>query len=290
MKNSSSGFTPPQPDQRRGVKSDLDYPKISIVTPSLNQARFLEDTICSILSQGYPNLEYIVIDGGSTDGSVDIIKKYEKSLSFWSSAKDQGQANAINKGLRMISGEIWSFLCSDDTLAPRALEKIVAAFRRHPDADVVYGNCNFINENNLVTRVKKPGAYDRKRMLRGNYLYQPAVFARSEVLRRYGYLDESLRFSMDYEFWLRFTAGDRFIYIDEPIANYRLHAHSKTIHDTLKMVREMVPVKKKHGLGWRADWIYWNFLIWGRHYYRAKRFYFNWLAERKEESKAREKR
>jgi glycosyltransferase involved in cell wall biosynthesis len=168
------------------MKSESEYPKISIVTPSLNQAGFLEDTICSVLSQEYPNLEYIVIDGGSTDGSVDIIKKYEKNIFFWSSAKDQGQASAINKGLRMISGKIWSFLCSDDTYAPHALNKIVNAFHCHPAAEVVYGNCNFINDNNLVTRVKKPGSYDRNKMLKNNYLYQPAVFARSEVLQRYG--------------------------------------------------------------------------------------------------------
>ena len=100
------------------MTSELACPKISIVTPSLNQAGFLEQTICSVLDQGYPNLEYIIIDGGSTDGSVDIIKKYEKRIHFWSSARDQGQADAINKGLRMISGKIWSFLCSDDTYSP----------------------------------------------------------------------------------------------------------------------------------------------------------------------------
>jgi glycosyltransferase involved in cell wall biosynthesis len=272
------------------MKSGSEYPRISIVTPSLNQASFLEDTICSVLRQGYPNLEYIVIDGGSTDGSVDIIKKYEKSICFWSSAKDQGQASAINKGLRMISGEIWSFLNSDDTYSPDALNRIVRAFHGHPDAEVVYGNCNFINENNLITRVKKPGPYNRKKMLKNNYLYQPAVFARSEVLQRYGFFDESLRFSMDYEYWLRFDNDKRFVYIDEPIANYRLHASSKTIHDTVKMMREMVAVKKKYGMGVRADWIYWNFFVWGRHYYRAKRYFFNWLAEKKAESESREKR
>lgn len=274
------------PDQRCGMKSELDFPKISIVTPSLNQADFLEQTICSVLEQGYPNLEYIIIDGGSTDGSVNIIKKYETRIHFWSSAGDHGQADAINKGLRMISGEIWSFLCSDDTYSPNALERIAAAFRRHPEAEVVYGNCNFINENNLVTRVKKPGLYDRKKMLRGNYLYQPAAFARSAVLKRYGFFDESLRYSMDYEYWLRFAPDSRFVYIEEPIANYRLHASSKTIHDTLKMMKEMVPVKKKYGAGGRADWTYWNFLVWGQYYYRAKRIYFNWLAEKKGGSRA----
>ena len=271
------------------MNKGLEYPKVSIVTPSLNQAGFLEDTIRSVLNQEYPNLEYIIIDGGSTDGSVDIIKKYEKNIHFWLSEKDNGQAHAINKGLRMISGKIWSFLCSDDTYDPDALSRIVNAFHRHPAAQVVYGNCNFINENNLVTRVKKPGAYDRKKMLKGNYLYQPAVFARADVLQCYGYFDESLRFSMDYEYWLRFADREAFVYIDEPIANYRLHASSKTMGSTLKMMKEMVAVKKKHGLGARADWIYWNFLFLGQHYYRAKRFYFNWLAEKKAADKAWEK-
>ena len=95
---------------------------------------------------------------------------------------------------------------------------------------------------------------------------------------------------MDYEYWLRFDHDNRFVYIDEPIANYRLHASSKTIRDTLKMMKEMVAVKKKHGMGVCADWIYWNFFIWGQYYYRAKRFYFNWLAEKKAEFEAGEKR
>jgi len=260
--------------------SSTGYPKVSIVTTSLNQARFLEQTIRSVLEQKYPNLEYIIIDGGSTDGSIDIIKKYEKRIHFWLSEKDSGQAHAINKGLRMISGDIWSFLGSDDTYEPQALQKIVNAFQKNPAAAVIYGNCNFIDEDGLVTRVKKPGPYIRKKMLRSNYLCQPATFVTIAKLHQYGFLDETLRFSMDYEYWLRFDKRESFVYIDESIANYRLHSSSKTMGSTLKMIKEMVSVKKKYGAGFRADWRYWNFFVWGQYYYRAKRIYFGWLAKK----------
>lgn len=257
-------------------------PRISIVTPSFNQAPYLEITIRSVIEQNYPDLEYIIIDGGSTDGSVDIIRKYEKYVNAWVSEPDRGQAHALNKGLRMISGEIWGWLCSDDTLAPGALEKISRAFAADPNAAVIYGNCNFIDEKGRVTREKKPGPFSRSRLMRNNFLYQPATFARSDCLKKYGFLDESLHYAMDYEFWLRFDPGERISYLNEWIADYRLHLSSKTMGDTLEMVKEMTQVKKKYGAGFRADWTYGNFLVWGIHYYRWKRRFFAWMARMKD--------
>jgi glycosyltransferase involved in cell wall biosynthesis len=256
--------------------------KISVITPSLNQGGFLEDAIASVINQQYPRLEYIIIDGASTDGSVEIIKKYEAFLSCWVSEADTGQSVAINKGLRRASGDVWTWLCADDTYQPGALDKIARAFEQHGTAQVIYGNTNFIDDAGRVTRIKKPGPYCRIKLLQNNYLYQPAVFVRRQALLRYGDLDEALHYGMDYEYWLRFASADEFVYIDEDIANYRLHAGSKTVRHTAPMVREMTAIKKKYGAGFRADWDYANFLLWGLAYYRVKRKLFGWLARMKD--------
>lgn len=255
--------------------------KISVITPSFNQGNFIEDAIVSVINQQYPHFEYIIIDGASTDNSVEIIKKYEAFLSCWISEADSGQSAAINKGLRRASGDVWTWLCSDDTYQPGALEKIACAFKQHSMAQVVYGNCNFTDDAGRVTRIKKPGPFGRDKLLKNNYLYQPAVFVRREMLEQYGYLDESLHYGMDYEYWLRFAPSEAFVYIDEDIANYRLHAGSKTIRHTRPMMREMARIKKRYGQGVRADWAYLNFLVWGLAYYRSKRLLFDLLARLK---------
>lgn len=266
-----------------GVMHPMDNKplKLSVITPSFNQGSFLEAAITSVLDQGYPRLEYIIIDGASTDGSVEIIKKYQEFLSCWVSEADTGQSAAINKGLQRASGDVWTWLCADDTYQPGSLDKIAGAFEQHSMAQVVYGNCNFTDSAGRVTRIKKPGPYCRKKLLQNNYLYQPAVFVRSQALLRYGYLDEALHYGMDYEYWLRFASEDEFVYIDEDIANYRLHAGSKTIRQTRPMMKEMARIKKRYGQGLRADWEYLNFLVWGLAYYRSKRLLFDWLARLK---------
>jgi glycosyltransferase involved in cell wall biosynthesis len=255
-------------------------PRISIVTPSLNQARFLDETIDSVLSQGYSNLEYLVIDGGSEDGSIEIIKRYSRYLYYWVSEKDRGQTDAINKGLKLCTGDYWSFICSDDSYTPGAFRLCVEYFEDGL-TDVLYGDCNLTNENGIVTRVKYPGDFARTRLLRGNFLFQPAMFLRRWILQQHGYFDACLQYAMDYEFWLRISESAQFTHVPHVLANYRLHAASKSMKATLGQNREGRLVKKKYGAGLEADWDYWRFRIVGHHLYAAKRKWFEILSHRK---------
>lgn len=139
--------TKPLFDEKIILNKAPSWPKISIVTPSYNQAEFLERTILSVLNQNYPNLEYIIIDGGSTDGSVEIIKKFEKYLAYWVSEKDNGQTNAINKGFKISSGEILAWLNADDTYLRHTISRVVNYFQKYPQIDLIYGNAHLINKN-----------------------------------------------------------------------------------------------------------------------------------------------
>lgn len=239
---------------------------------------FLDATIKSVLDQGYPSLDYVVIDGGSKDGSAELIRKYSDRLSFWVSEPDHGQTEAINKGLRRTTGELWAYICSDDTYEPDTFSRVVAAFDR-TGADVIFGNCNFINSQGEVTRHKKPGPFDRARLLRNNYLFQPSVFLKRWILDEYGFFDESLNYSMDYEYWVRISKIARFAYVDDTYSNYRLHPHSKSMSAIHGMNREGRVVKKKYGVGIAADIEFVRFKFLGAPLYRAKRWFFDRLAK-----------
>ncbi|MCF7804250.1 MAG: glycosyltransferase [Candidatus Marinimicrobia bacterium] len=255
-----------------------ELPKISIITPSFNQGEFIEKTIQSVINQDYSNTEYIVIDGGSSDSTVEIIEQYEKHITYWISEPDTGQSNAINKGLKKATGEIWAYLCSDDTYNEGVLQSVATVFQENPNCDLIYGGCNFINENNIVTRVKRPGEFNRKKLLMGNYLYQPSVFLRTNIFQRFGLFSEELNYSMDYEYWLRISKEANFCYIDKILSNYRLHTNSKSMDQIVSMVRESSKVRKRYGAGWRADLDYILFVMWGQHYYRFKRRFFEWIS------------
>ncbi len=257
--------------------ASIPKPRISVVTPSLDQGAFLEQTITSVLDQGYDNLEYIVIDGCSKDNSVEIVRKYAHRLAYWISEPDDGQTQAINKGLRRITGDIWAFLASDDTYEPGALQTVADAFA-DPDVDVVYGNCHYINAHGIVTRTKKPGSFDRTHLLRDNCIYQPSVFLRRTVLERFGYLDESLRYSMDYEYWIRISNGIRARYVDAVLSNYRLHLESKSMGSVLAMSAESRGVKHKYGVGLSADVHHWWFSLVGVRMYNLRRLLFDRIA------------
>jgi glycosyltransferase involved in cell wall biosynthesis len=252
--------------------------KISIVTPSLNQGRFLEETIVSVVSQDYPQLEYAIVDGGSTDDSVDIIRRYEGKLSYWVSEKDNGQSEAINKGLVRISGDIWGFLCSDDTYEPGTFSRVNAAFGES-GADVVYGNCNFINGEGVITRRKSPGPFNRQKLLRGNYIYQPSVFLRKWILEEFGFFDDRLRYAMDYEYWVRISSRAKFWFLNETLSNYRLHPNSKSMHSIHGMNEESREIKHRYGVGLPADIQYLRFKYIGGTLYRLRRRLFDFLAK-----------
>ncbi len=208
-------------------------PRISIITPSYNQGQFIEQTIQSVLSQDYPDLEYIVMDGGSTDETLSILRKYEGKL-LWISEKDRGQSHAINKGLRMASGEVIAFLNSDDLYEPGALLAVGEFFARHPQAFWVTGKCRIINQQGReirrwITRYKnfwlRLGIYPVLYVL--NYISQPATFWRREVVEEIGYLDEDLHYAMEYDYWLRIGQRFRLWFIPKYLARFRIHPSSK---------------------------------------------------------------
>ena len=175
------------------------WPRFSVVTPSLNQGEFIEETIRSVLLQGHANLEYIVIDGGSSDNSVETIQKYEPWIKFWVSESDRGQSHAINKGFRRATGPILGWLNSDDTYTKGALQKACDGFVQAPDAALVYGICNSIDIDGDFTGQKVPGPLDLTRLVSEVYFWQPAVFMRTTAIRDLGYLDEDLHIGMDTE-------------------------------------------------------------------------------------------
>jgi len=209
--------------------------KISIITPSYNQAEFIERTIQSVLNQkGNFELEYIVIDGKSTDGTLSILKKYEKRLK-WISEKDQGQTDAINKGLRMATGEIVAFLNSDDTYISGTLQKVANLFQQNSQTMWTYGKCKIINENDqeilhFITKIKNflLKHYSYFKLLCINFISQPATFWRHEAIQKIGLLDTKQHYVMDYEYWLRL--GEKFTpkVINSDLANFRRYTTSKS--------------------------------------------------------------
>jgi glycosyltransferase involved in cell wall biosynthesis len=221
---------------------------ISIVTPSYNQAAYIEETMQSVLSQEYPELEYIVVDGGSTDGTVDIIKKYENKISWWVSEKDKGQTDAINKGFARAKGDVLAWLNSDDTYEPGAVAAAAKYLREHPTVGMVYGDCNFINQyGNIIGRFG--AAQTNYRLIRQGYVHIPqqTMFFRADLWKQVGPLDPSFYFAMDYDLWTRISARSEIKYVPQTWANFRLHTSGKTIMADDRCWPEMVRVHYRDG-------------------------------------------
>lgn len=213
-------------------------PVVSIVTPSFNQGAFLEETILSVISQDYPFVEYLIVDGGSSDCSIDIIKKYQNKISYWVSEKDNGQANAINKGWKMSRGEIIAFLNSDDTYQPGIIEKVVEAFEKNPDWGMLYGDGARINEQGELIDYQKAIPYDIERELYCNSIIQPTVFIRRSIVEKVGWLDESSLVAIDYDYWMRIASLEIPIGVLDGVylANSRMHALTKTSMQTMQLL------------------------------------------------------
>ena len=216
-----------------------EWPRITIVIPSYNQGRFIEETIRSILLQRYPDLELIVMDGASADETVEILRSYEPWLAHWVSEKDRGQTHAINKGLERATGEIFAYLNSDDVYTPGALFAVARAFAAHPEADVVYGQCVYMTETGEETftvqgSVTDFASYLRiwERLARHEFLTQPEVFCRRAAVAEVGGFREELRSVMDFEMWLRLLARDKhFLALPLPLAKFRTYAAQKSSVD-----------------------------------------------------------
>lgn len=229
---------------------------VSIVTPSYNQARFLDSAIQSVLSQDYQPIEYIIIDGGSTDGSREIIQRYADRLASWVSEPDRGQTEALNKGFARASGEILAWLNSDDAYLPHAVSQAVAYLHAHPRAGMVYGDANLIDEAGKVIG-KFPAAQTDYRRLRRGYVHIPqqAAFFRASLWQQVGPLDPTFYFAMDYDLWVRLARISELHYLPRPWASFRLHGSGKTRLSDDRCWPEMLRVHQREGGSW-LSWLY----------------------------------
>jgi glycosyltransferase involved in cell wall biosynthesis len=222
----------------------MNYPKISIITPSFNQGQYIEQTILSVISQGYLNLEYIIIDGGSTDQTVDILKKYEKHLAGWVSEPDRGQSHAINKGLARATGEVFNWLNSDDLLAPGSLHAIGGQFSR-ADTRVLCGYCRiFEDQTGNTVRLDRMGIKENaEETVLNHKMNQPSTFFRLDAIRQLGGVNENLHFVMDLDLWIRYLLTHGLAGVktsEEVLSDFRLHQESKTVGATTRMENEEV--------------------------------------------------
>jgi len=227
----------------------MTLPLVSIVTPSFNQARFLERTIRSTLEQNYPRLEYFVMDGGSSDGSLEIIQRYAPRLSGWVSAADKGQTDAINQGFARANGEIFAWLNSDDTYNPGAIAEAVDFLQKNPEVGLVYADAAFIDENDRPLGRFPAAQTDYARLRRGYvHIPQQAAFWRASLWKQVGPLDPSFYFAMDYDLWVRLARLAPLRYLPGKVwANFRLHSGGKTIAADDRCWPEMLRVHYRDG-------------------------------------------
>ena len=249
--------------------------RISVITHSFNQGRFLEATLQSVLAQRYPDFEHIVIDGGSRDESVSVLEKHNDALAYWVSEKDRGQSDAFNKGLRKATGDIIGWLNSDDIYIGDCLKQVADYFVAHPEVDVVFSDYWFIDEHGNFLRKRKEipfriGVY----LWTGDcYHANCAGFFRRRVFEKIGGLDEGLHFGMDYDFYMRAAeAGFRFGHVHECWGGYRLHDQSKSISAHHLQIQDALLVSERHRppnvTGFGSRW----------RYYAYKSFRIAWKA------------
>jgi glycosyltransferase involved in cell wall biosynthesis len=219
--------------------------KVSIVTPSFNQGSFIERTLRSVASQEDVDHEHLVFDGGSSDETIDVLRRFDRPLR-WLSEKDAGQASAINRGIRESDGEIIGWLNSDDVYHAGALARVVRFFTDHPNVDVVYGMADHIDRDDRTLEPYPSAEWDLELLRQRCFICQPALFLRRRVVEQHGLLDESLHYCMDYEYWLRLGRdGVRFAYLREKLAGSRLYDENKTLGARVAVHREINDMQKR---------------------------------------------
>ena len=232
-----------------------DVPLVTVVTPSFNHGRFIRETIDSVLTQSYPRIEYLVMDGGSTDETVGVLTSYGDRLT-WVSEPDRGQTHAINKGWRRARGTILAYLNSDDTYMPGAVATAVKALGAHPDAGAVYGEDYHVDEAGRVIERYPTEPFDMVRLAQTCFICQPTVFLRRGVVERLGYLDESRRYCMDYDLWIRLAHTSRFVHVPEYLANTRMHAATVTHALRGPVHAEILDTVYRHFGRVSSQWVY----------------------------------
>lgn len=225
--------------------------KISIVVPSFQQRRYLEATLKSLVDQQYPDLEILVMDGGSDDGSIEIIHRFESHLAFWTSARDDGQTDALIRGFERATGEIFGWLCSDDLLLPDTLVQIGRFFQHHPEIDAVYGDALWIDAAGRVLRPKKEMRFNRLALRYDhNFLPQPATFWRRRIYHQVGGLDRSFNLAMDGDLWSRIARAGRFAHLPDYLACMRYYPQQKTRCLRLQALADEARIRARDGYGW----------------------------------------
>ena len=224
--------------------------RLSLVTCSYQQGRFLEATLRSVVDQGVADLEYLVVDGGSTDGSVEVIQRYAGHLSWWVSEPDRGQTDALIKGFARATGEVQGWLCSDDLLLPGAVERVLRFFEQHPEADAVYGDALWIDERGDFIRAKRESGFHRFPFLFDhNYVPQPSMFWRRRLYERVGGLDPRFNLAMDGDLWERFSRAGRICHMPEYLSCLRFYAEQKTRRLRPQGAEEDRQIRQRSALG-----------------------------------------
>jgi|SRR3990167_2977479 len=226
----------------------MKHPKISIVTPSFNQGSYLESTILSVIGQLYPNLEYIIMDGGSTDNSIDIIRKYEKHFAFWESVPDKGQSDAINKGFQIATGDIFAWINSDDMYLPHTFRFISEYFSSNCDDKIVFGNClKFNQETKKVYGSDVESSHKKLDISLCDYIIQPSCFWSRQIWEKVGPLNLDLAFSLDWDWFIRAQKLNlKFEPISEFLSIYRIHAQHKTGTGGQDRIYELAKIYEKY--------------------------------------------
>ena len=246
-------------------------PKISVVIPSFNMARYIDETLKSIVNQDYPNIECIVMDGGSTDGTLEILKKYEKQIT-WISEKDKGQSDAINKGLSKATGDILTYLNADDVYEPGCFQKLADYFQKYPETKWVYGKCLIVDEKGSEIRRAITGykyfwqkRYSYDWLMVMDFIAQPATFWRRELTEEIGLFDVDEHLAMDYDYWLRAGARYQPGFIDDYLARFRMHSVSKSSLGYVTAAKAALRLGRKRAALQKRNYLlplqYINFLI-----------------------------